>query len=342
MVKMTDIAAHLGLSRLTVSAVLNNRHAEVGISAETAARVKAAALELGYFPNHLAIATKTGRSQVLGAIISGMGQKWVGRVLRGLLQGARESDYLLKIEEVWGPEQELAALRRFMEQRVAGLFCCNFHPKEAFVRTLEETSRRYDCPVVATNSSLALAAHRVDSDDTGGYVLAVEHLWSLGHRRIAYVGLPAETTTAQSRERDFIEALHGVGGEAEASQVFAFGGDGEARVAEMLSAGGGRPTAVVCGSDYEAANVLRVARRLGLRLPGDLSVVGFSDEGIGHYLDPGLTTVAQPFEQLGYRCAEVLLSRCGRKKKENGNRRTVALLPTSLVVRESTAAVGRA
>lgn len=340
MVKMTDIAAHLGLSRLTVSAVLNNRHEEVGISAETAARVRAAAEELGYFPNQLAIATKTGRSQVLGALISGMGQQWVGRVLRGLLRGARESGYLLKIEEIRGPEQEQAALRRFMEQRVAGLFCCNLHPKEEFIRILAETSLRYECPVVATNCSLELAAHRIDSDDTGGYALAVEHLWSLGHRRIGYVGLASGTTTAQSRMRDFVEALQDLGGRAEEDLVFDFQGDpkeeGEARVAAMLSRRAGKPTAVVCGSDYEASHVLRVARRLGVRVPEDLSVMGFSDEGIGQFLDPRLTTVAQPFEQLGYRCAEVLLNQCRAPKKRQAERSSKELLPTRMVVRGST------
>ncbi|MDR1279706.1 MAG: LacI family transcriptional regulator [Opitutaceae bacterium] len=390
---MADIAAHLGVSRLTVSAVLNDRHGSVRISEETAAKVRAAAAQLGYVRNHLAIATKTGRSFSVGVIMSRFASEWVARVLGGFLGVAKQRGYLVNIEDVSGAVAEEAALTRFMEQRAGGIFCCNLNPSGDFPELLAETSRRYGCPVVSTISHPRLPGVRVDSDDEAGGSMAAHHLWELGHRRIASVGL----TLSRRRSDAFASALAGLGGtvppewsltraredaetgamllallsgaltEARATTAAGDvaggggGGGGEERGGRGGRGGGGpakrrRPTAVFCASDELASFVLRVARQCGLSVPRDLSVVGFADERAAHLLDPRLTTIAQPFEDMGRRGAELLFQQMdgGGTERVAGNGRGVVgggtgvvggteakcdVLPVRLVVRESTAKV---
>ncbi|EIQ01587.1 transcriptional regulator [Opitutaceae bacterium TAV1] len=358
LVRMVDIAEHLGVSRLTVSAVLNNRHGSVRISEETAAKVRAAAAQLGYVRNHLAIATKTGRSFSVGVIVSRFASEWVARVLGGFIGVAKQRGYLVNIEDVSGTVAEQAALTRFMEQRVRGIFCCNLNPDGNFPEVLAETSQRYGCPVVSTISHPKIAGLRVDSDDEAGGAMAAQHLWELGHRRIASVGL----LLSERRSEAFANALTGLGGTVPPEWLLTRAKEDAETEATLLalltgtlskpkkrggrggsSAKTKRPTAVFCASDELASIVMRVARRCGLSVPGDLSVVGFADERLGHLLDPRLTTIAQPFEDMGRRGAELLFQQMDGGKTESvaGSEAEAkcAMLPVRLVVRESTAKV---
>lgn len=330
-VKMADIAAHLGVSRLTVSAVLNNRHGEVRISEETAARVRSAAAQLGYVRNHLAIATKTGKSFSVGVIVSNFSSEWVSRVLSGFLGSAKKKSYLVNIEDVSGATAEQEALTRLMEQRVGGIFCCNLNPDGNFPEILAETSQRYGCPVVSTISHPRLSGGRVDSDDEAGSSMAAQHLWELGHRRIMSIGL----ILSKRRTDAFIEEIIRCGGTIPpAWQLTRKHNDmnTETAVADLLSISPKkRPTAIFCASDELASVVMRAAHRCGLSIPDDLSVVGFSDERLAHLLDPRLTTIAQPFEEMGQRGAELLFDQMDGNTTGSNN-----LLPVRLVVREST------
>ncbi|RRJ95918.1 helix-turn-helix domain-containing protein [Opitutaceae bacterium TAV4] len=356
-VRMADIAAHLGVSRLTVSAVLNNRHGSVRISEETAAKVRAAAAQLGYVRNHLAIATKTGRSFSVGVIVSRFASEWVARVLSGFIGVAKQRGYLVNIEDVSGSVAEQAALTRFMEQRVGGIFCCNLNPDGNFPELLAETSQRYGCPVVSTISHPRLSGERVDSDDEAGGTMAAQHLWELGHRRIASVGL----TLNRRRSEAFANALTGLGGTVPPEWLLTRAKEDAETETTLLAlltgtltkprrgspAKTNRPTAVFCASDELASFVMRAARRCGLLVPRDLSVVGFADERVAHLLDPRLTTIAQPFEDMGQRGAELLFQQMDGRVTESvagngagsGAEAKCEMLPVRLVVRESTAKV---
>jgi len=338
---MSDIAAHLGVSRLTVSAVLNNRTGEVGISEETARRVREAALELGYHRNHLAIAMKTGVNPVIGCFVSDLSAEWTGRTLSGLLRAMHQSGYLTKIEEVYGEKQETAALARFMEQRVAGIFCCNLNSEESFARTLEEVTRRYATPIVCSTSRQDFAAHQVNSDDIQGVGLAVEHLWGLGHRRIAFLG---GSSTDEPRTTGFLRSMEERGGEVAPEHFVITGRDFrrvEAVVTEWTSRKRGRPTAILCASDSLAAVAIRTARHGGISIPGELSIVGFANGALCEVMDPPLTSVAQPFEVIGHRCGSLLMELIERRRKKAAPSHRTDRVPTTLVVRGSTGPVPR-
>lgn len=338
MVKMSDIAASLGVSRMTVSSVLNGREAEVGIGEETARRVREAAEKMGYHRNQLAIAIKTGKNPVVGCLISDLRAEWTSRTLSGLLRGLHEGGYLVKIEEVSGAKAENAALTRFTEQRVGGIFCCNFNPGDAFVRRLEQVSHNYEVPVVCSLSRKDILGTWVDSNDREGTQLAVAHLWDLGHRNIAYL---AGTKNELARGEGFRDAMRERGASVSAKNfVFTewYSHRAEEATERFLARGRERPTAIVCGSDDLACVAIRTARRLGFAVPGDLSVVGFSDSHQCEFFDPPLTSIAQPFETIGQRCGTLLIEQIQTGKIPKGPQNPEKLA-TSLVVRGSTAGV---
>ncbi len=338
MVKMTDIATHLGVSRLTVSAVLNNRTDEVGISERTAEKVRKAAIELGYHRNHLAVAMKTGVNQVVGCLLSGLESEWTGRTLSGFLRNMHEANYLIKIEEVQGKQQESIALSRFMEQRVAGMFCCNFNPHADFVQELKSMSSIYRIPIIHAFSSNKLPGLEVNSDDRQGIRLAVDHLWEYGHRNIAFL----QASNYPSERKDaFIEYMQERLGRAKSIHVMGHPDSLEEQdhLAESLfkNRNAKSVTAIVCATDMSAATTIRMARRYGLSAPGDISIVGFANSRYCQFTDPLLTTVEQPFELVGQKCGQRLIQLCNKKIASfKGNYPPADLIPTRLIIREST------
>lgn len=334
MVRTSDIAAHLGLSRLTVSAVLNNREKQVGVAKETADRVRAAAETMGYQRNHHAMAIKTGFNPVVGCLVSELQMEWTSRTLSGLLGAMRKSNYLTKITEVSGHDAEQDALSQFMQHRVAGIFCCNFNPESASARSLEKVVASYSVPLVFAFSRQDLAGVCVESDDAMGIRQAVNHIWSLGHRRIAFI------SGEQVREEAFVRTLSGLGGTLYPNflvQSF-WSNDAAEAAATQLLAKKARPTAIICANDALAATVLRTAVRLGFRVPHDLSVTGFSASQLSAFTNPPLTSVSQPFEEIGARCGEILMKMIGASKGRTlSPSQSLHAMPTHLVIRESTA-----
>jgi len=337
MVTMSDIAAHLGVSRLTVSAVLNGRQQQVGVGAETSRRVLEAAAELGYHRNHLAVAMKTGINPVIGCMVSTLKSEWVSRTLSGLLQRLHEGEYLVKIEEVAGPAAENSALTRLIEQRIAGIFCCNFNPGNAFARKLESTATIYGVPIVCSLSRKDIRGSLIDSDDHLGVQLAVDHLWALGHRKMAFLG---GDDHEKERWTGFIKAMQRHQKTVKPDRIVFTQwdlGQAETETLRLIGRTNNRPTGIICANDSIAAVAVRVARRQGLSVPDDLSVIGFSNSTICQLMDPELTSVVQPFEEIGRRCGSVLLEQLqGGGKKARRFSENKELLPTSLEVRQST------
>jgi LacI family transcriptional regulator, repressor for deo operon, udp, cdd, tsx, nupC, and nupG len=335
-VTMTELATKLGLSRLTVSAVLNNRHEALRISDKTVHRVRETASQLGYVRNQLAIATKTGRTSSIGIIVSHFSAEWVGRILRGFLREARARNHMVVIEEVSGQESEQRALTKFMEQRLGGIFCCNLNPDGTFPEILAETSLRYSCPIVSSISHHGLPGLHVDSDDRTGMTQATEHLWALGHRNIACLGIDSDP----QRTDYIVQAVQNLGGTIPEHWRLVRTIDNnqlESDASQLLSASGRLPTAIICATDELAAIAMRAANQAGLKIPADLSIVGFSNERSGPLLQSKLTTVAQPFEEMGKRAAERLL---GEMQGDTSDPTVHAvrheLLPVTLIVRDST------
>ena len=334
MVRMSDIAAKAGVSQATVSYVLNKRAADMRICEETCERILVVAAELGYRRNEVARSMVTGRSFNFALMTQGTNDELVIRVMVGAHEIADEHGYVMKLFPVTAKMDFRSRIDRCMEQRTAGILAVNIVPEA--MDYLNQETRRFNVPVVLLDDAPATGqSTRILADNALGVRQAMEHLVGLGHRRIAFVSAHSPSPPAAARERSFLQlaAEYAV----ESRLINTNWHDGE-----IIDAGvrhlfadprGWHPTALLCAGDKIAMVALRTARRLGLRVPEDLSVMGFANLSMSIYADPPLTTVAQPIEEMGRLAINCLLDEI------NSGVRTPSRdiqLPTELVVREST------
>jgi DNA-binding LacI/PurR family transcriptional regulator len=310
------VARRAGVSQSTVSLVLSGKGAG-RISAKTEAAVRAAAEELGYRPNVAARALRTGTARTVGLVVTDVTHPFFGPVLRGAQGAAWRAGYAVALVDVANdPDRERASF----EALRAG-------PADGFMFfTVDPPERSGEHVVAIEVQPPGMAYVRVDTDR--GTELALRHLLDLGHTRIGHLGswLDAETFR---RRRDGVKALLGDGVPYETAP-FDYG---EAcRAALRLLDAPERPTAVFCDDDILAGGVYLAARERDLRIPGDVSVVGFDDLPFARVFEPPLTTIAIDPEALGAGAFEVLMDLMEGRAPES------RVLPVELVVRGSTGA----
>jgi LacI family transcriptional regulator len=311
MATLKDVAARAEVSVATAARVLRHDPTLV-VRPGTRARVEAAAADLSYRPNGAARGLRTRRSGVLAVFLPDPQNIMWLEMLRGVEAAAAARDYLVVVADAHGPVLDREQLGRLvLERRVDGLLV-------AFARLHDELVDQIagqDLPFVPVNSQSNTVGGSVTMDDTLGSRLAVEHLLALGHRRIGYVGGRLDTDVGRRREAGYREALATAGLRPDERWVLA--GDYTERTAqalgdELLALGGtARPTAVYTVSLPTALGVLRAARRAGIGVPGDLSVVTMDDHPLLDHLDPTLTAVRMPMAEMGAAAAAMLVEAIG-------------------------------
>lgn len=334
---MSDIARKAGVSRMTASCVLNERNDDRNVRDDTRQKVLQAAAELGYRRNELARAMVTGKNRVLGFLAVEPETEYVARMLSGALDEAEEHDYLVKVMRIGSEEQTRLALRRCSETRLAGII--TVYMRDDLLDHLHQEMARFRIPLARLDSSSARPwGVRVTSDDAMGVSEAVEYLISLGHRKIAFVSGSPGAMTCTARENGYLQGMNKAG--LRVLPGYLCHGYWDTRITKevttQLLQHPERPTAILCGNDEVAMTVLRTARAHGLRLPQDLSVVGFADLSIARMADPPLTTVSQPFKEMGHVAVRWLLAR--QDQEDFSDQPVEEQLPTRLLVRESTTA----
>ena len=337
---MTDVAKKAGVSQSTASFVLNNRQTELRISDATRQRVLDAARELGYRRNELARAVGTGKNFVLGFVKEEGTGELESRMLEGVLRTASDAGYLLKVlSRSHGDDDYQEVVRHCVEQRLAGLITRGFHRAKVTAALCEELGS-HGIPIVFVDDNLTIPGTTcVTSDDDLGYRLTIEHLANLGHRDIAF--LAGDSVHPQSTMRKEIYRTYMAEFGLPAPERSIVDTDWDLDLAERLTRqlfrdGGQRPTALICAGDALAAVAIRALAGLGLRVPHDVSVIGYSDFFFATLINPPLTTISQPFEEIGAVATTTLLQRLQAGDKQEDPASPI-LLPTKLVVRASTA-----
>jgi len=331
-----DVAARAGVSRTTVSFVLNGR-ADAKIPDVTRRRVLAAADELGYIPHAPARQLAGGRSHVIALVLRQSAEQVAGdailvETLRGLASAARTEGFRVMVEPLAlnGPESSYASLLR--AQHADGLVVSG--PRVDDPSLLELI--RDGFPVVLQGSLPDLPVTSVDVDNVAGARQAVEHLLALGHRRIACItNAPLVYTAARERLDGYRQALDaaGIAYDDEIVTEGAFDApSGHTAMTALLERA--QFDAVFVASDVVALGAIGALRETGRRIPGDISVVGFDDIPLAAYFDPPLTTVRLPAFELGQAAGRALIHRIADRATPD---RT--LLPIELVIRSSTRAV---
>ena len=323
--RLEDVAALAKVSHQTVSRVINNHP---NVSAATRVRVEAAIAELGYRRNTAARSLVTRRTQTIGVLASELGQYGPANMLLGVQQAAREAGYFVSIAAIKGAGATAIsdAVRHLTDQGADGMIV--IVPHDGTLQTLEQLN--LDLPVIVVGGAGDERLSGAMVDQKLGARLAVAHLISLGHRRIGHVSGPLDWIDGQARVKGWREELADAGlpddllieGDWSAGSGYRIG----QQLAEQRDA-----TAVFVSNDQMALGLLRAFGEKGVRVPEDVSVVGFDDQPESAYFMPPLTTVRQDFEELGKRCMDLM-----RAQIEEGAAAGTLVVGPELVVRAST------
>lgn len=341
MITMRDIAVRAGVSRSTVSFVLNGKHAEMGVNENTRQLVLKTADEMGYRRNELARAVVTGRMPAFAFLTLryALESEVVARILNGVLDEAETCGYTVQVMR-FATENDEDLVRRCIELRPAGIL--GIYVPSSLLSILQQETERFHIPVVVLDSTPPIeGGTHILSDDEDGCRQAINHLASLGHRRIAMIaGLP-HSVASNLRLQGYRAAMSALGypilpGYEEIGHWLP--GPIEEATHRLFSLPV-PPTAVFCADDKTALVACRVLRSLGCHVPEDVSLVGFANLGMASFSDPPLTTVAQPFAAMG-RSAVLRLLAPPSEEPGPPNREGISFyrerLPTNLIVRNST------
>lgn len=329
-----DVAERAGVSRTTVSFVLNNTP-NVKISEETRQRVLAAARELDYHPVAAARSLASRRTGNIGLVLRQTPSQvftdaFLPAVLRGLSDVLDSSGYRILLQPLAMPDASDALISLVKSQHIDGLIVSGPRSDDAGLRSLHANG----FPIVLMGQLPGSDIPFVDVDNKQGGFDATRHLIGLGHRRVAMItNGPLAYTASQERLAGYRWALESAGLVFDSGLIRYGDFREESGVAAMrdLLALRPRPTAVFAASDVLAFGVLEAAKDAGLRVPDNLSVVGMDDVRLARYVVPPLTTLRLPAYELGYQAANTLL------RLIDGQQPLSALLPTELIIRESTA-----
>jgi DNA-binding LacI/PurR family transcriptional regulator len=329
---IADVARAAGVSRGAVSFALNDRP---GVADDTRARILAVAAELGFTPSHRARALSSSRALTVGLVIARQPETlsadpFFPAFIAGIEMTLSERGQALLLQVV--PDQE--SERRNYETlaasgRIDGVFLTDLRvddPRPDLLASLNLPG------VLIAPAPIAAPWPVVAVDDRPGIVAAVEHLVTLGHRRIAHVAGPQEFVHSRSRQQAWAETLAAAGLESSTCVWSDFSPSGGAQATQELLDLPEPPTAIVYANDLMAIAGTSAAQARGLHVPDDLSVTGFDDTAISGYLRPPLTTVRTDAVAWGRAAAECLL-----ELVDGGTGTDVLLPPPELVLRNSTA-----
>lgn len=322
-----DVAREAGVSVSTVSRVLNDKD---DVAPETCARVRRVIQQLGYASSLAARSMRSQRTNVLGLVIPDLGDPFSIQVMRGVNRAAIEHGYDLIVYTSGTINMSSKAER---EQHYVALLNGSV-VDGTIISTPAATRFSTSAPVVAidpNNESPDLPA--VTSTNYAGALAAMEYLIGLGHRRIGFVGGRPDLRCAMQRLQAYHDAL--AKAHIAADQALIEAGDFTAKAgrlcAQRLLSLPERPSAILAANDQSAFGVMEAAREAGLRIPQDLSLVGFDNIPETTYVHPNLTTVDQSIAQMGRLATEMLISLL-QGKPLDGDRLTTT---TRLVVRDS-------
>lgn len=305
-----EVADKAGVSRTTVSLVLNNVQG-VQISEETRGRVIEAALEMGYVPNAAAQALASRRSQIIGLILTRnphhiSSDAFLNQILDGLITSAHEHSIRLLIDIVETQHQRKAYLELVRAKRIDGLILSGPRFDDDALLSLQ----RDRFPTVLMGQVPETEFYSVDIDNFAAAKMAVNHLISLGHQSIACItnARPSYTAAAE-RLRGYHQALE--------SNEIAYDNDlvrhgdfdpesGYQQMNDLLAAGV-HISAVFVASDVVAIGAKAAIIEHGLRIPGDIALVGFDDVPLARYLDPPLSTIRLPANELAIQASQMLI-----------------------------------
>lgn len=322
---MADVAALAGVSSQTVSRVTNGQD---GVRPETRQRVLGAMESLGYVPNSAARALRSGRFGAIGLIAHKVARTGEAGTIEGVVAAARELDLTVNLldRRSLSPQSMNEAVDKLSHQSIDGLVIIRSELEAS------EISLPRRLPVVVSDFRLIGHHPAVGTDQQLGARLAVEHLIGLGHRTVHHLAGPTNSGPARARLDGWERALRDADREVPQPGIGEWTGASGYAWASAVDLS--EVTSIFCANDEMAVGVMRALDERGVRIPQDVSVVGFDDVSLAAYLWPPLTTVRQDFARIGHELVRVLSAQMDGGRDLTDHRTT---LPVELIVRESSA-----
>lgn len=330
-VSIRDVAARARVSIATVSRAVNGIST---VAPELAERVWAAIKEVGYVPNTQARALVSGRSHLLGLIVSEITNPFFPELVQEFQNLAVEQGYEVFIGSTnYDAARTEALIRRMLQRSVDGVAIMTFGIEEELIQKLVERA----FPMVFVDAGPDMPNIRLLKVDYGeGIREAVQHLAALGHRQIAFISGPLQMRSAVARRDAFLGAMAELGLTVPGQHLVegTHTMEGGIKAAEQLLQVASLPTAILCSNDMTAIGVLHGLHRTTHSVPDDVSVVGFDDVHLAQFMLPPLTTVQMSCQHLAAAAVQAL--RAGIESDNIHSLQREWPIPTKLVVRQST------
>lgn len=334
---ITAVAARAGVSTATVSRTING---SASVQPETAERVRAAIAELGFHPDINARALGSGRSSLYGLIISDITNPFFPELVSAFEDIAvKHHKEILIANTRYDPKRLDICVNRMLQRRVEGVAIMTSEMHDALLSGFHQRS----IPLVLLDAHTRdTGVSNIRVDHNTGILAAVTHLAGLGHTRIGFISGPPALLTARYRIQAFEEACAQSGIEVLPERI----GQGDHRVKGGYEAmrrllqgkrNQARITAVICSNDLSAIGAMEMIYEQGLRIPEDISVIGYDDILLSAYTRPGLTTVHVPREKVASAAFQILLSHRNGEGTEAAGQEHI--ITPELIIRRSTAAV---
>jgi LacI family transcriptional regulator len=335
-INIKDVATRANVHPSTVSRVLNPDTRSM-VSREVADRVARIASEMGYKRSPLAAGLRTGRTHTVGVLIPDLTNPMFPPIIRGIERSLAEQGYIAILADSDNNQKNESAIVESLKSRhVDGLILATAHRRDPVVAACVAEG----IPLVLINRTVDdHSVTAVINDDDYGIGLAVSHLVALGHRWIAYIGGPQDTTTGHDRYKAFRKLIRAGRFNTHPELIQnckAFTESAGHKAFLSILDSSQKFTAVVAANDLLALGCYDALAEKGLECPGDISVTGFNDTPFMDRVQPPLTSLHIPHDEIGVQAARLLLQRI---RNPDTPVRTVNLLP-ELIIRGSTAAPG--
>lgn len=328
--RIKDVAHEAGVSTATVSHVINKTKYVTDVTRQ---KVLHAIEKCNYYPNVHARTLASGRSNIIGLLVSDISNPFFPELVKSIEAAAFERGYnIILLNTNYHAKRAADYVRRLIELKVAGVALMTSELDPALI---DELARQSVCVVF---HNLGVAGEHMSNilvDYAAGIEEAVHHLVSLGHQRIVHIAGPGHFRSAVTRREAFLNSMarHLSNGHAPAIYEGDFKFEGGRRAASEILAAGRLPTAVVVANDMMAFGAMQEFRAVGLTIPRDISIIGFDDIAFASFSEPPLTTVCSPRMEIGRRAIEALMMTIERPSQPGVEIR----IPTYLIKRRSTA-----
>jgi LacI family transcriptional regulator len=330
LITIKDVAEKAGVSVATVSRVINN---EKYVNEDLRRYVLKIVNDMGYQPDGIARGLRTKSTNVISLVIPDINNPFYPEVARGVQSVADEYEYvviLCNTDRVVQREQKFVNILN--QQRVEGII---INPSGSTRREMNILAR-LNIPVVLISSQNILPNFDIVMvDNIQGVRLAIDHFYELGHRRIGLVGGSREVSSGEQRYQGYIQSIarHGIPVEEELITEGKFDHNGGYECMKRLLKLKNRPTAVFAANDIMAIGAVSAIYETGLKIPDDISIIGFDDIAYSRMMYPKLTTVSQPKFEMGAIATQMLFERVTGQEIPNPRRK---ILDHSLVIRDTT------